>query len=241
MLGDQWPLGNKPISTDALREAREEVIERLPLAKEAAEHTTRCGVTRDLFDARRASGEAPNGQSAGEKESGSGAAALSAEVQPGAVSADVAERLWAQASTLSFSEGGEVGAGVRAAPENMRKDLARAVGSNARVDAAGERAVSRTSLPGVVKRMCVALVSAVQRTLTRIPVRDDVGLQHLALEAAHKLAAAAVVGRLYLCDFTREARAILGQAAPAKGKGGMATHASSSSGGGGAVICDVRV
>ncbi|KAL3918833.1 MAG: hypothetical protein SGPRY_005859 [Prymnesium sp.] len=97
-------------------EAREEVIEGLLLAKEAAEHTTKRGVTRDFFDAGRASGEAPGDQSTGEKEGGSGAAAL---------------------------------------------------------------------------------LSA-ERTLTRISARDDVGLQHLALEAARKLAAAAVVGRLCL-------------------------------------------
>ncbi|KAL3922658.1 MAG: hypothetical protein SGPRY_004480 [Prymnesium sp.] len=98
--------------------------------------------------------------------------------------------------------------------------LARAVGSNARVDAAGERATVRTSLPGVVKRICVALVSAVQKTHTRIPTRDDVGLKHLALDAARKLAAAAVVGKLSLPDFSKEARGILGHGghgAPAKG------------------------
>lgn len=65
--------------------------------------------------------------------------------------------------------------------------------------------------------MCVALVAAVQRALTRIPARDEVGIQHLPLEAARKLAAAAVVGKLSLKEFTKEARGIMGFAAPARG------------------------
>ncbi|KAL3919893.1 MAG: hypothetical protein SGPRY_005464, partial [Prymnesium sp.] len=220
VLRDQWPLESEPASADDLREAREEVMERLLLAKEAAGPAARrgaAGMARDLFDAGQVGATPAYGQATSEKEGGSGAAALSAELQPGAVSADVAERPWSQAGALSFEAGGDVGARVRAAPEGMRKDLARAVGSNARVDAASERALSRTSLPGAVKHMCVALVSAVQRALAQIPTRDDVGLQYLALEAARKLAAAAVTGRLSFRDFTREAKGILGQAAPTKG------------------------
>lgn len=67
-------------------------------------------------------------------------------------------------------------------------------------------------LPRVVKRMCVALLSAVQKTLMRIPVGEGAGLQHLALESASTLAAA-VTGRLSVTDFTKEVRGIMRTAA----------------------------
>ncbi|KAL3916046.1 MAG: hypothetical protein SGPRY_006985, partial [Prymnesium sp.] len=157
-------------------EVREEVLERLLQTKQTSS-SQKGSVARDLFDAGRA------------------------EVQPGAVSANAAERAIVGPAAVAYvrREGGDVRARMRVAPEGMRADLARAVGSNTRVYAADEGATVRTSLPGVVKRMCVALVSAVQKILTRIPTRDDVGLQHLALDAERKLTAAvvAVASQLY--------------------------------------------
>ncbi|KAL3902261.1 MAG: hypothetical protein SGPRY_012138 [Prymnesium sp.] len=157
---------------------------------------------------------------AGESERGrvlsSGAAPLAVEVQPGAVSADVAERLHeaARAGQLQFSLGGDVGAGMRIVPEHLREDLARAVGSNGRVDAAGECLADRASLPGPVRCMCSTLVSQVQRALRDLPAGDEAGLRSVSSEVTRKLAAAAVVGRFRVREYIRESRSILEAAAP---------------------------
>lgn len=75
----------------------------------------------------------------GEKDSLSGAAALSNEQQLGAVTADEAERPHRQAAAITSMGASDVDAGIRMAPESLRDDLAWAVGSNGRVDATGER------------------------------------------------------------------------------------------------------
>ncbi|KAL3931644.1 MAG: hypothetical protein SGPRY_001038 [Prymnesium sp.] len=127
----------------------------------------------------------------------SGAAPLAMEVQPGAVSADLAERLHeaARAGQLQFALGGDVGAGIRMVPEHLQADLARAVGSNGRVDAAGECIADRVSLPGPVRCMCSTLVSQVQRAVRDLPAEDEAGLRNNSSEVTRRLAAAAVTGR----------------------------------------------
>lgn len=67
-----------------------------------------------------------------EKGTLSGAAALTSEQQLGAVGPDVAERLQRQAAAIPAPVAGDVGAGIRMAPESFRDDLARAVRSNGR-------------------------------------------------------------------------------------------------------------
>jgi len=123
---------------------------------------------------------------------------------------DVVERLHAGSSLLAFTSGGDVGAGIRGAPEHLRLDLARAVGSNGRVDAAGERSSSRNSVPSVVARMHRALVEAVKEALKQQPSQDEVGFQHLYDKPAHKLAEAAVCGQFSLQDYIREVAAVKG-------------------------------
>lgn len=105
VLGDSWPGGSRPDSMEALRELREEIIERLLQAKEARP-TAQRHMARDLFEAGPS--EAGNQGAAGEWESCSGAAAISADVQPGAVSSDVAECLWSAAQLLTFAEVGDM-------------------------------------------------------------------------------------------------------------------------------------
>lgn len=73
-----------------------------------------------------------------------GATPLSAEHQVGAVSPDVAERLHAREKEIRYDPGQDVGSGIRSAPQDLRADLARAIGSNAKVDAAGEHSTKRT-------------------------------------------------------------------------------------------------
>ena len=73
-----------------------------------------------------------------DKESASGAAALSAENQPGTVLLDVAEKLYKHAALIAFTAGDDVGTGMRMASAGLCEDLAR-VKSNGCVDAAGKR------------------------------------------------------------------------------------------------------
>ena len=151
-----------------------------------------------------------------DREAPSGAAALSIELQVGAVAADVAERLHHQAAAIKMTEAGDVGAGMRMAPESLRDDLARAVSSNGRVDATGERSQMRTSLPAVVKRMGASLTDSVQQCLLELPCADESGMQYINPPAARKLATAAVTGQLRVADFVKETRQLLGAAAPPK-------------------------
>jgi len=53
-----------------------------------------------------------------------GAAELAPEFKIGAVLPDVVERLHAGSGHLVFERGGDVGAGIRSAPEDLRMDLA---------------------------------------------------------------------------------------------------------------------
>lgn len=153
---------------------------------------------------------------AAEKDGLSGAAALSAEQQLGAVGPDVAERLHRHAAAIQLSASGDVGAGVRMAPEFLREDLIRAVGSNGRVDATGERSQFRTTLPATVKRMGAALADSVQQCLMELPASDESGLQYINPPAARKLATAVVTGQIRVAEFVKETRHLMGAAAPAK-------------------------
>ncbi|KAL3917732.1 MAG: hypothetical protein SGPRY_006286 [Prymnesium sp.] len=147
--------------------------------------------------------------SSGEKEALSGAAALSAELQLGPVAADVAERLHQQAAAIPALHPGDVGTGIRMAPEALREDLIRAVGSNGRVDATGERSHTRTTLPASVKRMGAALTDSVQQCLLGLPSSDESGMQYISPPAARKLAAAAATGQLRVSEFVKETRQLL--------------------------------
>lgn len=154
----------------------------------------------------------------GERELLSGAAALSSEQQLGAVGPDVAERLHRQAAAIPVAVADDVGAGIRMAPESLRDDLARAVESNGRVDAAGERRSKvRTTSPAAVKRLGAALTDSVQQSLLELPASDESGLQYVNPPAARKLAAAAVTGQVQVAELVKEARQLLGPAAPARG------------------------
>jgi len=146
-----------------------------------------------------------------------GAPDLASEFKAGAALPDVVERLHAGSGLLTFASGDDVGAGIRSAPEHLRLDLARAVGSNGRVDAAGERASSQNSMPSVVARMTRALVLEVKEALKRQPNADEAGFQHLYDKPARKLAEAAVCGQFSLQDYAREVAVVKGSRAPKSG------------------------
>lgn len=83
-------------------------------------------VSQDDF---RSSGQS-RAAAGGEKDALSGAAALSSELQLGAVSADVAERLHQRAAAIHVSSSDDVGADIRMSPESLRprRGLERACG-----------------------------------------------------------------------------------------------------------------
>lgn len=113
----------------------------------------------------------------------------------------MAERLHKQAAAIPSAGAGDVGAGLRMAPDSLRDDLARAVGSNGKVDAAGERSQVRTTLPASVKRLGASLTDSVQQSLLELPASDESGLQYINPPAARKLAMSAVTGQLRVSDF----------------------------------------
>ncbi|KAL3930214.1 MAG: hypothetical protein SGPRY_001635, partial [Prymnesium sp.] len=210
--GSEWILGARPKDERALRSMREEVIDIV----------SRCAARLSRGEGERAEGRQRPADSfttaaaGGEKDALSGAAALSTELQLGAVSSDVAERLHQQAAAVQFSGSGDVGTGIRMAPESLRDDLVRAVGSKGRVDATGECSHVRTALPAAVKRMGAAFTDSVQQCLLELPSSDESGMQYIIPPAARKLAAAVVSGQLRVVDFVKETRILLGSAAPPK-------------------------
>lgn len=133
-----------------------------------------------------------------------GAAPLASEQQVGAVLPDVVERLHAHGAQLAYTPGEDVGAGIRSAPENLRTDLARAVGSNGKVDATGERKSTRCTMPSVVMRMYSTLVEEVHEALRMLPTEDESGSQHMSMKAARKLAEASVWGYFHVSDYIKE-------------------------------------
>ena len=90
-----------------------------------------------------------------------GAKPLAKEYVFGAVASDVVARLHEAEMRvppqIEFRQGDDVGAGIRMVPAQIRADLARAIGSNGRVDAAGEQCYTRTSIPRSTQRMAAAL------------------------------------------------------------------------------------
>lgn len=70
---------------------------------------------------------------------------------------------------------GNVGADIWMAPESLRDDLVRAVGSSGRVDATGERSHVRTPLTSPVKRLGASLTNNAQQSLLVLPSSDESG------------------------------------------------------------------
>lgn len=135
---------------------------------------------------------------------GSGAKLLAVEHMQGAFSSDVAARIHTRASLVRFQPGGDVGDGLRAVPASLRDDLARAMGSNGRIDAAGEVGRERTTLPLVVKHVRAALLDQVQAALMAVPSEDESGTQYMPPSIALKLASAAVAGQFNVVEYGRK-------------------------------------
>ena len=212
--GCEWMRGAKPRDKPALRSMREELVDLI--SRGAAGHGGQGRGVDAVCRSLQWSGAQEPTQVSGERDTLSGAAALPGEQQLGAVAADVAERLHRQAAAIPPPSAGDVGAGLRMAPDSLRDDLARAVGSNGRVDATGERSQNRTTLPAAVKRLGASLTDSVQQSLLDLPASDESGLQYINPPAARKLAMSAVTGQIRVSEFVKETRQLLGSAAPAK-------------------------
>lgn len=102
-----------------------------------------------------------------------------------------------------------MGAGIRMVPAQIRADLVRAIGTNGRVDAAGEQCYTRTSIPRSIQRMAAALAEHIQVALRADTAGDESGLQYLSPPAAFKLAQSALVGEFKVREFAREMRLAL--------------------------------
>lgn len=94
---------------------------------------------------------------------------------------------------------------------------ARALGSNGRVDAPGEKQPKLASLPVPVREMHAALVGRVQHQLLKVPSAEEEGFMYLTSTMARKLAASALAGQLKLVEFMAAPRLLLRAAAPEKG------------------------
>ncbi|KAL3915110.1 MAG: hypothetical protein SGPRY_007372, partial [Prymnesium sp.] len=206
--GEVWPR-QKVRSMAELRELREAVDDAL-VHKQCGGRVAepRGGRLAEVVDLDK--------EGAGPSSSGSGAKPLAAEYVQGAFSSDVAARIHARAALVSFQPGEDVGGGLRAAPASLRDDLARAIGSNGRIDAAGEVGRERTIMPLVVKHMRAALLDEVQIALMAVPSEDESGTQYMPPSIALKLASASVAGQFDVVEeYGKEARFVLGPSAPA--------------------------
>lgn len=138
--GDEWP-SIRVQSLEELRERRERLDDLLVQRGKAGGggeplEGTGKEVMDFFFEADCRGGGSSNG-----------AKPLAVEHLPGAFSSDVAARLRARAAAVSCQLGGDVGDGLRTAPASaLRDDLARAVGSNGREDAAGVLGRERTTI-----------------------------------------------------------------------------------------------
>ena len=201
LVGASWTPRERPRSLAELRLLRVEV--------------------EDLVARRRATGEAPPRETIrldaggeGERSGGkAGAKPLAKEFVFGAVASDVVARLHeAEAQVppqIDFRQGDDVGAGIRMVPAQIRADLARAIGSNGRVDAAGEQCYTRTSIPRSTQRMAAALAESVQTALRAVTAGDESGLQYLSPAAAFRLAHSALVGEFKVAEFAKEMKLAL--------------------------------
>ncbi|KAL3914678.1 MAG: hypothetical protein SGPRY_007544 [Prymnesium sp.] len=126
--GAEWLRGVRPKDAHALRCVREELVDlisRREVCQMPQQERPACeGRAWQEHEGRSTPAVG------GEREALSGTAALSTEQQLGAVGPDVAERLRRQAAAIPSMTTGDVGAGIRMAPETLRDDLRRAVGSN---------------------------------------------------------------------------------------------------------------
>ncbi|KAL3904410.1 MAG: hypothetical protein SGPRY_011294 [Prymnesium sp.] len=153
----------------------------------------------------------------GERSGGKGGAKpLAKEFVFGAVASDVVARLHEAEMRVppqvEFRQGDDVGAGVRMVPDQIRADLARAIGSNGRVDAAGEQCYTRTSIPrSTSQRTAAALAESVQIALRAVTAGDESGLQYLSPAAAFsfRLAQSALAGEFKVTEFAREMKLAL--------------------------------
>lgn len=165
-FGSAWVPSKRPSSAQDLRLLRETAVDRIIRGKDRVEREDLGRVVCDSGMARRK-------ESA--EDGGKVAKPLQASDVPGAVTSDVAARLHARAGEMVFSRGEDVGSGIRWAPASLRDDLARAVGSNAKVNASGESGRDRTTLPVVVKSMCDALVDQVHSAVMALAARGRIG------------------------------------------------------------------
>jgi len=187
-----WVPAKKPKTTADLRMVREAALEAL---------WSKSSTAPALGDARAARAD-------GEQLSSTPASALTPQVQARAVSADVAARLHAHAAEISLpmTAGSDVGAGVRMAPAHLRDDLARAVCSNGKVDAAGEQQASRTKLPAVAQRAWRVHAVGVQEALMAVPEADESARQCMDPDDALELAYGAVAGDFSLPKYIAAVR-----------------------------------
>ena len=137
-----------------------------------------------------------------EKE-GKPAEALAPAAREHAVSPDVAMRLHTNAAAIPLAEEGFA---VAAAPEHLRLDLERAVRSNGKVDAAGETAPHRKSLPARVHSMRSACEQRVEAALAEVAVSDVSGQAAFPSGATLELAARIIRGDITLDPFEDAAR-----------------------------------
>ncbi|KAL3903718.1 MAG: hypothetical protein SGPRY_011563, partial [Prymnesium sp.] len=131
----------------------------------------------------------------------------------------VAKRLHKGASYLSFSRREGVGqrtASIDAAPEHLRVDLVRAIGSKGRLDAPGEKQPTRASVRVSVRETHAALVARVQQELLGVSTRQR-GRPHVSHTSGGAQAGVAEAGQIKVSEFVTVSRLLLGSAVPDRG------------------------
>ena len=209
VIGDDW-WPDKPLrSLEAVGMLREEIRNIVRQAK-------RSGSSVSPVHFNTSGG----GQGLGAAVEAKPAAPLSAENAERAVPSVVAARLHQHAGVIEQAwnaASGSVGLAVASVTGTIRADLQRALGSNTRVDAAGEQAHAKRHLPPVAPAIRRGLIEEVVADLQAVALEDASGRQFMTRSAAIELADEAVLGDVSLETFTAASRKMLLSSAQPKG------------------------
>ena len=136
-----------------------------------------------------------------------------------AVSTDVASNLHMhkEAVSLAVAKHEHVADIIRDAPATFRADLQRVVSSNGLVEAQGEFAINRRTLPADAQRLRRKTEDEVQKALSDIPRHDITRESSLDPSVVASLASATVEGSVNLADFAKAAKGMLGSKASPEG------------------------
>ena len=210
IVGDDWVPPRPPRHEAALEEVVEAVFELVrahgaaSTRPGAAAGATKSSVSQGVFDDDDGNVSKPG-------------VVMEADQALDAVPSAVAASLYAGRVGLPASVDDPVIAMRAVSDAVLRQDLARAVGSNGKVDAPGETAASRRNLLPAVHLVRRQAWARVVQCLHDCADSDQQGRQSLADSTAHALAKAAVMGHFTWASFVAASKEVHAEATSQKG------------------------